>query len=110
MRLTSHDGHEELLESAMDYYHSPNVSSKRDSQNAISLLDIAKPMKVRGIATDFEVVESVDRIIASDEDIFEVDAPRASDNDSDWEDLFERETEVKIPTKYSDVIKARENT
>ncbi|KAK7052969.1 hypothetical protein VNI00_004289 [Paramarasmius palmivorus] len=84
----------------------------------VCLLDIAKPMKARGVAKRFEVVRTVQRTIALDEEDFDDGSEcwdvmsRFDDEESEWEEIFlegkdEEKVEVLRPT-YSAVL--RENT
>ncbi|KAG6909676.1 hypothetical protein DXG01_016083 [Tephrocybe rancida] len=63
-----------------------------------SLLDIAKPAKPKGIAKDFEVVDSVTRIIAFEDDAWE-DYSSLTQGDDDfweeWDDVYQEPDIVK---------------
>jgi hypothetical protein len=72
---------------------------------SVSLLDIARPAKPRGIAKHFEVVERLPRVIALEE----TDDFGWEKEDEDWEDLYGDEwlPLQKQRRAYSDIV--REN-
>ncbi|KAF8064846.1 hypothetical protein FPV67DRAFT_1500396 [Lyophyllum atratum] len=95
-------------------YMPPYVTDDRgqapDSPTLISLLDIAKPAKAKGLAKEFEVVDSVTRVIAFEDDEWPDDWGYQED-DIDWEEWNEAYEEVAQASKkqvsYSDVVGGR---
>ncbi|KAG5721255.1 hypothetical protein E4T56_gene2467 [Termitomyces sp. T112] len=63
----------------------------QESQDLVlaSLLDIAKPAKRKGVTKNFEVVDSVTRVIALEHDVWQDDVGRSLDNDELWEEWDE---------------------
>ncbi|KAG6860108.1 hypothetical protein C0995_015608 [Termitomyces sp. Mi166 len=61
----------------------------REPHILASLLDIAKPARPKGIAKDFEVVESVTRVITFEDDVWKDDASRSLDDEDLWEEWDE---------------------
>ncbi|KII91882.1 hypothetical protein PLICRDRAFT_52006 [Plicaturopsis crispa FD-325 SS-3] len=68
-----------------------------------SLLDIARPAKPKGIAKEFEVIESVQRVVALD------DAEYAMADDDEWENVCAPADSTKTTSKdrstYSSVLR-----
>ncbi|KZP03320.1 hypothetical protein FIBSPDRAFT_489786 [Athelia psychrophila] len=70
----------------------------------VLLSDIARPAKQRGVAKDFEIVDSLQRVIVEDD--FEEDFDYSpSPADEDWE-LYDEEWEARISSSksYSAVV------
>ncbi|ESK91220.1 hypothetical protein Moror_2940 [Moniliophthora roreri MCA 2997] len=113
------DGHHLQSDIESDYeddeYEEQNCATRRQE---VSLLDMAKPMKKRGIAKHFEIVRTVQRTIPFDEGLeFEEGSEcwdimsHIGDEDSEWEEVYhEEKVEEKVkavrPT-YSAIL--REN-
>ncbi|KAL0569584.1 hypothetical protein V5O48_012372 [Marasmius crinis-equi] len=60
----------------------------RETQE-VSLMDIAKPMKVKGIAREFEIVPTVQRVIPLEDDAKSENWEVMSCADSEWEEMYE---------------------
>ncbi|KAF9257059.1 hypothetical protein L218DRAFT_965678 [Marasmius fiardii PR-910] len=90
----------------------PNVNGNPVT-TTVSLMDIAKPMKVKGIAKDFEVVQTVRRVIVLDEDDMKSESgwEVASCVESEWDQIYEDDgvSDARgLPLSYSDAIRAKE--
>ncbi|KAK1223534.1 hypothetical protein PQX77_013582 [Marasmius sp. AFHP31] len=76
----------------------------------ISLLDIAKPMKAKGVAKEFEIVQTVQRVIALEDDAKSDAWDLASCAESDWDEVYDEDL-LEAPEKphqtYSDASKAK---
>jgi len=71
-----------------------------------SLLDVAKPAKVKGIAKDFEVIESVKKVIALNDVEEKHEEFRWED---DWEDVYGAEgAEAAKKISYAAVVTRKE--
>ncbi|KAF8800151.1 hypothetical protein BYT27DRAFT_7263296 [Phlegmacium glaucopus] len=55
----------------------------------ISLLDIARPAKPKGVAKDFEVVQKVRNVIALDDDSFAFGGLEYQWEDDDWDQIYD---------------------
>ncbi|KAG6909675.1 hypothetical protein DXG01_016082 [Tephrocybe rancida] len=80
-----------------------------------SLLDIAQPAKPKGVAKDFEVVDSVTRVIAFEDDGCKDDSSLSWGDDDDfwdeWIDAYRERDEVRKEKKpsYSAIVKNGSN-
>ncbi|GLB39508.1 hypothetical protein LshimejAT787_0700180 [Lyophyllum shimeji] len=96
-------------------YMPPYVSDDRGQEPTShileSLFDIAKPAKAKGVAKDFEIVESVRRVIAVDDEEWPGDWEDEVQDDFDWEEWEEAYEEGKpaseTETSYSAVVKGK---
>ncbi|KAJ8093736.1 hypothetical protein PM082_009596 [Marasmius tenuissimus] len=76
----------------------------------ISLMDIAKPMKVKGVAKEFEIVQTVQRVIALEDDAKSDAWDLASCAESDWDEVYDEdllEAPEKARQTYSDASRAK---
>jgi len=76
-----------------------------ESTPVVSLLDMARPAKPRGIAKHFEVVESPHRVIALED--LDVDTEEGFE-DEGWEDLYEDEWDIPSQNQrktYSAIVR-----
>lgn len=78
----------------------------------ISLLDIAKPAKVKGVAKEFEVIDRLPRVIALQDD---EDAYSTLDWDTEseaWENMYDSESEMSeadfSKVSYATVLQGRD--
>ncbi|TFK65006.1 hypothetical protein BDN72DRAFT_220172 [Pluteus cervinus] len=102
--------HEDVKEKYPEYFsHNGRVHS-------VSLLDIAKPAKVKGVAKEFEVVAGPQRVITIEdyEDYLETFSQGTSawdeafdefDEESEWDDVYEDDEHVRARKTYSAILR-----
>ncbi|KAF7979751.1 hypothetical protein HWV62_41136 [Athelia sp. TMB] len=88
-----------ISECEMDHADSPVVRPM-----TIILSDIARPAKQRGVARDFEFVDSLQRVIVEDD--FEEDFDY-SPADEDWE-LYDEEWALPTNKSYSAIVRGHD--
>ncbi|KAE9396712.1 hypothetical protein BT96DRAFT_996486 [Gymnopus androsaceus JB14] len=101
----SSDSEEEVYDDAM----SGDSRQREQAAHVVSLLDIAKPAKPKGIAKDFEVVKGVRRVIfLEDEKDWETFSQEQVDEEwEEWEEIYESTALKKKPESkpsYSDIL------
>jgi len=77
-----------------------------DNRMVVSLLDIARPVKPKGVAKEFEIVDGVQRVIAlEDED--EVTEHSELGVDEEWEEIY-GDSHLRERISYSAVLRGNE--
>ncbi|KAG7100213.1 hypothetical protein E1B28_001988 [Marasmius oreades] len=113
--LSVFGGSEDELE--CEYDDSYEFDNKRSEEKmktvseTVCLMDIAKPMKVKGIAKDFEVLQTVRRVIALEDELENEEWEMTSCTGSEWDEVIEDvESEAALGAwqSYSDAIRSRE--
>ncbi|KAF9257055.1 hypothetical protein L218DRAFT_965676 [Marasmius fiardii PR-910] len=90
------------------------VEANGVSQATVLLMEIAKPMKVKGIAKNFEVLQTVQRVIVlEEEDDMKSESgwEVASCVESEWDQIYEDDhasDAQRLPLLYSDAIRVKE--
>jgi len=70
---------------------------------SVSLLDIARPAKAKGVAKDFEIIETPIRVVALEEE--EAEWPDVDEDE--WESIYAVETQHMQQRTYSEVLRGK---
>ncbi|KAI9060057.1 hypothetical protein FKP32DRAFT_1760641 [Trametes sanguinea] len=86
------------------------LASHSPPRREVPIMDIAKPMKPRGMAKDFEVLETVGRVIALDDDHMTewTDDDRGDSAMQEWESLdWESASDHEHKASYAAMLRQR---
>ncbi|KAF8965758.1 hypothetical protein BDZ97DRAFT_1757040 [Flammula alnicola] len=101
---------EDVYDFKVDFDSSPEAEFRHHTDMSVSILDIARPAKGKGVAKDFQVVRNMRNVVVLPEEEFEIwedDVFERSLWDDDWEQIYD-EQRVDTRPSYSSVLRGND--